>query len=70
VRAVTDLLHHYQHAIEELTVIGGTAGVFDFEVDGELLFSKRELGRHAHDGEVLELFRAHIDPRISEYPRD
>lgn len=68
--AVKDLLYHYQHAIEDLTLIGAGGGVFDFEVDGELLFSKKAVGRHAHDGEVLEVFRAHIDPRISEYPRD
>ena len=69
-RAVTDLLHHYQHVIAELTLVTGTGGVFDVEVDGEVIFSKKVVGRHARDHEVLELFRDHVGPEISEYPRD
>jgi selenoprotein W-related protein len=70
VRAVTDLLHHYQHVIAELTLVTGTGGVFDVEVDGEVIFSKKVVGRHARDNEVLELFRDRVGPEISEYPRD
>jgi Rdx family protein len=31
--------------------------VFDVMVDGELVFSKKAVGRHAAPGEVLELIR-------------
>ena len=34
----------------------GGSGVFDVAVDGELIYSKKETGRHAEDGEVLALF--------------
>ncbi len=34
----------------------GGSGVFDVTVDGEMLYSKKENGRHAEDGEVLSLF--------------
>jgi len=32
--------------------------VFEVDVDGRLIFSKKALGRHAHPGEILELLRS------------
>ena len=55
-RAAEDLLTNYQHVIESLSLVTGTAGVFDVEIDGALLYSKGVTGRHAEDGEVLRLF--------------
>jgi selenoprotein W-related protein len=57
VSAAADLLGNFQHVIDELTFVTGSKGVFDVEVDGELLYSKRATGRHAQPGEVLELYR-------------
>ena len=54
--AVSDLLSNYQHVITDLRLVMGGSGVFDVTVDGELLYSKKETGRHAEDGEVLALF--------------
>ena len=68
-RTVEDLLHDYQHVIDELTVVTASGGVFDVEVDGELLFSKKAEGRHANDGEVLERFREQIVPDVPVYER-
>ncbi len=62
-RAATDLLTNYQHVIKSLTFVTGDKGVFDVTVDGELLYSKHDTGRHANDGEVLELF-------VERYARD
>lgn len=31
----------------------GAAGVYDVEMDGELLFSKYEMGRYPEDDEVV-----------------
>lgn len=67
--AVRDLLHHYQHVISAVEIITGGSGVFEVEVDGEVLYSKAITGRHAHDGEVLELFRSRIVPDVAEYER-
>jgi selenoprotein W-related protein len=69
VRAVGDLLHDYQHVISELRVVTGSKGVFDVEVDGELLYSKKQTGRHAQDGEVLRLFRERYGAGIDVYER-
>lgn len=54
--ATADLLSNYQHVIESLTLTTGTAGVYDVVVDGELIYSKAETGRHAEPGEILDLF--------------
>ena len=68
-RTVDDLLHDYQHVIDDLTVITASGGVFDVEVDGEILFSKKAEGRHANDGEVLARFREQIVPGVPVYER-
>lgn len=54
--ATEDLLKAYQHVIYETTLIHGEKGIFDVIVDGEMLYSKAETGRHAESGEVLALF--------------
>lgn len=65
--AVSDLLSNYQHVIGELTLITGGAGIYDVVVNGEMLYSKGQTGRHANDGEVLELFAAHVGPEVRRY---
>lgn len=60
--AVSDLLSNYQHVIDELRIITGSKGVFDVKVDGELIYSKKQTGRHAEPGEVLALFTELVGP--------
>jgi selenoprotein W-related protein len=69
VRTVHDLLHHYQHVIADLTLVMGRKGVFDVEVDGETIYSKHQTGRHAGDGEVLQLLREHIGRDVPVFGR-
>lgn len=68
-RAISDLVHDYQHVIEELTLVMGEKGVFDVEVDGQLLFSKHAVKRFAESGELLRLFRNFVGTDISIYER-
>lgn len=68
-RTVHDLLHDYQHVISDVTLVMGRKGVFDVEVDGATIYSKHQTGRHAKDGEVLELFREHIGSDVPIYER-
>jgi len=42
-----------------VVIIPGKGGVFEVTVDGDLIFSKKALGRHAKAGEVMGLLRAH-----------
>ena len=62
--AAKDLLTDYQHVIEDITLTTGGNSVFDVRIDGELVFSKHELGRLAKDGEVLGIFRDIVGPDI------
>ena len=68
-RTVQELVHDYQHVIADVTMVMGSKGVFDVEVDGELLYSKKATGRHAEPGEVLALFRERIVPGVTVYER-
>ena len=67
--AAHDLLHDYQHIIGDLTLVTGSKGIFDVVVDGEMLYSKKSTGRHANDGEVLELFRDRYAKGAQVYER-
>lgn len=48
-----EILTTYQHVIDDLTLITGDKGVFDVQVDGQLIYSKAETGRKPEDGEVV-----------------
>ena len=65
--ATQDLLSTYQHVIDDLTLVTGSKGVFDVVVNGDLIYSKGETGRHAEPGEVLALFRELAGPDVPEY---
>lgn len=65
--AASDLLFNYQHIIENLTFVTGSKGVFDVEVDGELLYSKHATDRHAEPNEVLQLFEARYAEGVPRY---
>jgi selenoprotein W-related protein len=64
-----DILSNYQHIIESFTFITGSKGVFDVRVNNRMLFSKKQLGRHAEPGEVLRLFRNLVGPDVPTYPQ-
>lgn len=67
--AARDLIHDYQHVIDELTFVMGAKGVFDVVVDGRTLYSKHETGRHAEPHEVLTLFREQYATDVTPYER-
>jgi len=65
-----DLLTNYQHVIEDITLTTGGDSVFDVRVDGDLVFSKHELGRLAKDGEVLDLFADLMGSDVPRYGKE
>lgn len=46
--------------IRSFKLVPSDGGRFEFSVDGELVFSKKQLKRHAEPGEILELFEKHL----------
>ena len=51
------MLEEFEHDITDLTVVPSSGGVFEVEVDGQLVFSKKETGKHADYDEVLAAVR-------------
>lgn len=54
------LLKDHESQISELTLIPSEGGRFEVIMDGELVYSKLETGRHTDPGEILGLFRKQL----------
>jgi hypothetical protein len=50
--------------IEKMTITPGHGGRFEVTLDGEPVFSKAALKRHAEPGEVHRLVEARLGPPI------
>ena len=58
-----ELLQAYELMIGTLELVPASGGGFEVSVDGELIFSKKALGRHAYAHEVFDLLKARVgDP--------
>jgi selenoprotein W-related protein len=62
VRMVEAILGKFEHYIQDVTVIPSRGGVFEVIVGDNLVFSKKELGRHAEVQEVLDAVDAVVGP--------
>ncbi len=51
------ILEQWEHAIGVLELVPGGCGIFDVQVDGELVFTKQRLGRYPEPDDVLPLLR-------------
>ena len=56
------ILGKFEHYIQDVTVIPSKGGVFEVIVGDELVYSKKELGRHAEIDEVLVAVDAVVGP--------
>jgi len=52
-----EILKNYEHVIETITLVPSEGGRFEVTVNGQLLYSKLQLHRHAEPGEVLGLVK-------------
>jgi selenoprotein W-related protein len=59
---VAELLESHGPDLAEVRVVPSSGGVFEVEADGEVLFSKKAVGRHAEPGEVLRLVGERLAP--------
>lgn len=53
-------MNKFESSIDSLTLIPGGGGVFEVTVNGDLIFSKKALGRHAEVDEVLKSFKTKL----------
>lgn len=49
------------HPIERVVLVPSGGGVFEVTLGGEVVFSKKKVGRHAEPGEVVELLRRRLE---------
>jgi predicted Rdx family selenoprotein len=49
-----------ERIIKSFTAIPSDGGRFEFSVDGNLLYSKLQTGRHVEDNELRNLLKAHL----------
>jgi selenoprotein W-related protein len=52
------LLEEFEESIDELTLIPSGGGVFEVDVDGERIYSKKATGHHAEYEDVARLIRS------------
>jgi len=62
-----ELLTGWAPIIERIDLIPSSKGRFEITLDGDLIFSKAALGRHAEPGEIANIVRERLGPEI---PRD
>ena len=52
------------HQIESVELVPSGGGVYNVEVDGGLLFSKHQVGRHAVESEIVEAIRKRLSSML------
>jgi selenoprotein W-related protein len=60
-----ELLSGWAPIVETIELIPSSHGRFEVSLDGELIFSKKALGRHAAPGEIVGLVRERVGEEIS-----
>ncbi len=55
-----ELLPEFETQVASWKLIPSKGGVYEVKLNGELLFSKKKLGRHAEIDEVRKLFQAKL----------
>lgn len=56
-----EVLAFYGNRVSELTLLPSGGGVYEVTLNGDLVYSKKETGRHAEEGEVLGLLKARTE---------
>jgi selenoprotein W-related protein len=57
VRLADDLLKNFEPEIESVVLVPSNGGRYEISVNGQLIFSKLQTGRHAELGEIIELVK-------------
>jgi selenoprotein W-related protein len=60
VSVTTDLLKEFEPYVSSWELIPADGGRFEVSVDGELVYSKLESGRHADSSELRPLIKAKL----------
>ena len=55
-----------EYFIKDWKLVPASGGKFEVTINGELVWSKKQLGRHAESGEVKEAIQKFLKPLIPE----
>jgi selenoprotein W-related protein len=58
---MAELLQTFEADLKSVALIPSDGGRFEITVDGALIYSKLETGRHVEPGEGAGLLRAHLN---------
>jgi selenoprotein W-related protein len=61
---VARILAGWGPVLRVLEIVPGSGGVFDVEVDGDLVFTKKMLGRYPQPDDVLPLLRSALGDEV------
>jgi predicted Rdx family selenoprotein len=56
------ILEDFEATVGAIEVVPGADGIFDVQVDGDLVFTKSMLGRYPDPDDVMPLLRSRIRP--------
>jgi selenoprotein W-related protein len=56
-----ELLKNYEHLIESAALIPSDGGRFEVSVNGQLIYSKLQMKRHAEAGEIVNLIHKMVE---------
>ena len=66
---MADLAKEFEFEVESFSLVPSDGGRFEVSLNDQLVFSKKQLGRHAEEGEVMALMRPLIprtpDPEVA-----
>jgi selenoprotein W-related protein len=62
------ILLRFEDRLQQLVLIPGGNGVFEVQIGDRLIFSKRRLGRHAEEGELVRLIAAEFGGKTGDIP--
>jgi selenoprotein W-related protein len=56
----------FERSIREISLIPSDGGKFEVEVNGDLIYSKLNTGRHLDEGELTSLLQEYLDQHGGE----
>ncbi|ADQ83643.1 conserved hypothetical protein [Methylovorus sp. MP688] len=60
-----ELLTTFESDIERVSLVPGTGGIFEVRLNGEVIFSRKQMERFPESKELKQLIRDRIDPERS-----
>jgi len=57
---VARILEEWEKSVDTVEVVTGKGGIFDVHVDGDLVFTKKMLGRYPQPDDVIPLLRERL----------